>query len=127
MAANGNGAYELDEWKRHSGEVQPAEVDEEDGSIHAAGRSKSSVSRDEQDRIELMRLGKAPVLKVCSFFSVFCRSRKYIKTCKLIHSFLPIAQLWVHVHFGIYNHHSRHLGRCSNVGTAPIFTQKSLP
>jgi hypothetical protein len=68
MAANDNEGYELGEWKRHSGEVQPADFDEEDGSIHAARRSKSSVIRDEQDRTELMRLGKVPILKVEGLF-----------------------------------------------------------
>jgi hypothetical protein len=61
MASNDAG-YELSDRKLSDGEVLQA--DEEDASLHEVRRSKSSASRDAQDRAELIRLGKIPVLKV---------------------------------------------------------------
>jgi hypothetical protein len=56
------GTYELGERKRGNGYVR--QVDPDGRSLRTAAVSKSSTSREENDRAELMRLGKIPVLKV---------------------------------------------------------------
>jgi hypothetical protein len=64
MIVSEDGAYKLNERQRYSSGVQLAELVKEHASIHDLGRSKSSASRDEQDRAELMRLCKVTDLKV---------------------------------------------------------------
>jgi hypothetical protein len=114
MALN-NATYELEE--RKDRDIQ--QVDEDDGSIHAAERSSSLSSREERDRTELMRLGKVPVLKVRSLLRPFSpRHINWNNTRLTPSSSFAQAQLWVHVYLGIYNDHSRHMGRSSDVSIA---------